>query len=115
MKGLILFRGLTFRGPGKMCRTLECSANPYNLQFKASNSHKKLVDHLVSQGHEIDVAFDTVECEYTFELIRLFENNIRYINLKNIMDFDTQFSLFRAIMGLELAFLNVEYDFFLII
>jgi hypothetical protein len=115
MKGLILFRGLTFRGPGKMCRTLECSEISYNLQINATNSHKKLVDHLVSQGNEIDVAFDTVECEKTFELIDLFGNNLRYINLKNIMDFDTQFSLFRAIMGLELAFLNVDYDFFLII
>ena len=92
MKGLILFRGLTFRGPGKMSRTLECSEISYNLQIKATNSHKKLVDHLVLQGHEIDVAFDTVECEKTFELIGFFRNNLRYINLENIMDFDTQFS-----------------------
>lgn len=115
MRGLILLRGLTFRGPGKMSKAIEISENSYNLQILATKTHIKFIEHLKTLGHEIHVALDTVECEKTFDLLSLFGDNLNYFNLKNIMDLDTQFALSRAIMGLEVVFNQIQYDFFLII
>jgi hypothetical protein len=114
MKGLILFRGLTFRGFGKS-RDIDLSDHSYSNQLSATKSHVSLVKHLESQGHEIDVAFDTVECEKTYDLIRLFGSNLKYYALKNVIDLDMQFSFYRSVRSLEPIFFYVDYDFFLVV
>jgi len=115
MRGVILFRGLTFRGPGPFSRGLDISEEAYNKQIEATLSHNALVEHLIKQGHEIDVAFDTIECEKTFDLINIFGDKVQYVSLKNTIDSDVHFSLFRAVRGIEAAFYHVDYDFFLIV
>lgn len=114
MRGLILFRGLTFRGYGKS-KDIDLSDLSYNNQLSATQSHVSLVKHLESQGHEVDVAFDTIQCEKTYDLINLFGSNLKYYSLKNVIDLDMQFSFFRSIRSLEPIFFYANYDFFLVV
>ena len=114
MKGLILFRGLTFRGFGKS-RDFDYSPESCNNQFLATSSHVKLVKFLKNQGHDIHVAFDTIIGEKTNELMDLFEGNIKFFSLKNVIDLDMQFSFYRSIRSLEPVFFYEDYDFFLVI
>jgi hypothetical protein len=114
MKGLILFRGLTFREFDSKRRFAE-SLESYNNQISATLSHVKFVKHLKSQGHDIDVAFDTIQTQHTTDLTNLFEDNLKFCSLKNVMDVHTHYSLYRAVTNLEPVFYNVFYDFFVIV
>jgi hypothetical protein len=114
MKGLILFRGLSFREFDSRRRFSE-SLESCNNQISATQSHINFVKHLEAQGHVIDVAFDTIQCQNTNHLMDLFENNLKFYSLKNVMDVHPHYSLYRAVTNLEPVFCNVHYDFFAII
>ena len=114
MKGLILFRGLTFRGFGKS-RDFDYSIESCKNQFLATSSHVKFVKFLKEQGHDIHVAFDTIIGEKTNDLMSLFEDNIKFYCLKNVIDLDMQFSFYRSIRSIEPVFFYEDYDFFLVI
>ena len=114
MKGLILFRGLTFRGFGKS-RDFDYSQESCYNQFLATSSHVKLVKLLKEQGHDIQVAFDTIMGEKTNELMDLFEGDINFYSFKNVIDLDMQFSFYRSVRSLEPIFFYENYDFFLVI
>lgn len=114
MRGLILFRGLTFRGFGKS-RDFDYSPESCHNQFLATSSHVNFVNHLKKQGHEIHVAFDTIIGEKTDQLMSLFQGDIKFYSLKNVIDLDMQFSFYRSIRSIEPVFFYEDYDFFLVI
>ena len=115
MKGLILLRGLTFRDQGAYARRVRVDSYTLKVQKLATESHIKLIQSLKNQGHEIEVAFDTISSPNTNILLEMLEPYANYVSTKSLMDICPHFALFRAVGGLETAFFCNEYDFFLII
>ena len=115
MLGLILCRGLSFRGPGAYNRQLAFDQQTIDDQLKATETHIKLVDYMEKLGHEIHVAFDTVACDHTKLIFDAFGERIKFYNVKNVFDANVHFSLHRAVRFIETPMCIFEYDFLLIL
>ena len=115
MDGLIILRGMTFRGKGAYSRIVTTDHETCKIQFEASASHLKLIENLASQGHNIHVAFDTITTDQTQNLLSMFGSYLKVVSTKSVMDPEVHFALRRSIYGIMPLIVYSKYDFVLII